>query len=301
MAKPSVYSTVIFIMSKAKFIEGAYAALEEIEDLSRDSLRDELSGWDKIVQNCIVAGGLAPLLPAKNRGTPRVLAASPFLKRALTDLRAVHLMIRIGYTSQAASVAASLWENALTAAVLADSDSLAKEAKSTKYSEIPWSPKQLAKLDAKRALKISYGADNYPQKEYEDNWTISYYNYKWLCQIKHPTWQSVFHDLRSAQVSEGEYAIFPFPCNFSEDTHLKYAVLGNAVSKALEAVKSYFLSLECDEQDEGYSIFEDKINIVHFGVLEQMKEFAGKPSPINVLDRRFIKTDFSTLVEKFEK
>ncbi len=52
-------------MSKAKFIEGAYAALEEIENLSRDSLREELAGWDKIVQNCIEAGGLAPCCQQK--------------------------------------------------------------------------------------------------------------------------------------------------------------------------------------------------------------------------------------------
>jgi len=31
-----------------------------------------------------------------------------------------------------------------------------------------------------------------------------------------------------------------------------------------------------------------------------MKKYADKPSPVNVLDRRFIKTDFSTSIEKYE-
>ena len=288
-------------MTKTEFIEGAYSALEEIESLSRESLRAELLDWDEIIKSCIEAGGLAPTLPAKNHGLPRINAAAPFLKRALTDLRAIHLLIRIGYTSQAASIAASLWENALTAAVLAESESLTNQAKSTKFAEIPWAPTQLAKLNAKRELKIQYKGQPYTQKEFEDNWTISYYNYKWLCQIKHPTWQSAFHDVKSAKTTEDQYAIFPFPCNFPEDMHLKFAILGNSVSKTLEAVKSFFLSLECDEGNEGYSKFESKINFAHFGVLKQMKKFAGKQSPVKVLDRKFIKTDFSTLIEKYGK
>lgn len=260
----------------------------------------ELADWGIIVRNCVEAGALAPTLKAKNHGEPRFLAAGPFLKRSLTDLRSLWLLIQLGYTSQAACIAASLYENALTAAVLADSEELTKEASSTKYSEIPWSAKKLAQLDAKRALRIMYKGKHYPDKKYEDNWTISYFNYKWLCQIKHPTWQSAFHDVKSSLLNDKEYAIFPIPCNHKEDMHLKYAILGNSVSKTLEAVKSYFLSLECEEGSEGYKEFEEKVNKVHFGVIEQMKKYADKESPVNVIDRRFIKTDFSTLIEKYE-
>lgn len=287
-------------MDKVEFIEKSWEALEEIESLSKNSMKTELAEWETIVRNCIEAGSLAPTLQAKNHGETRFLAAGPFLKRSLTDLRAIWLLIQLGYTSQAACIAASLYENALTTAVLADSEELVNEAKSTKYSEIPWGAKQLAQLDAKRALKITYKGNNYPDKEYEDNWTISYFNYKWLCQIKHPTWQSAFHDVKSSLLNEKDYAIFPVPSNHKDDMHLKYAIMGNSVSKTLEAVKSYFLSLECEEDSEGYNEFEDKVNKVHFGVIAQMKKYADKDSPINVLDRRFIKTDFSTLTEKYE-
>lgn len=286
-------------MTKTEFIERAYSALEDVEALSRESLKGELLEWNEIIKNCIEAGGLVPTLPAKNSGLPRINAAAPFLKRALTDLRAIQLLITIGYTSQAASIAASLWENALTAAILADSESLTFQAKLTKFAEIPWPPLQLAKLNAKRELKIQYKGQSYAQKEFEDSWTITYYNYKWLCQIKHPTWQSAFHDVKSATTTKEQYALFPFPCNFPEDMHLKFMILGISTSKALEAIKSFFLSLECDEGDEGYSKFETKVNLVHFGVLKQMEVFAGKQPPVKVLDTKFIKTDFSTLIEKY--
>ena len=287
-------------MDKVKFVAKAWEVLEDIEALSRASMASDLVGWETIVRNCIEAGALVPMLPAKNHGQFRLLAAAPFLKRSLTDLRSLWLLIRLGYTSQAGGVAASLYENALTAAVLADSEELAKKAASTKYSEIPWPAKTLAQLDAKRALRITHKSDSYAKKEYEDNWTISYFNYRWLCQIKHPTWQSAFHDVTSTLINESEYAVFPLPCNLEEDMHLKYVILGGGVSKTLEAVKSYFLSLECEEGAEGYDVFEAKVNEVHFGVVEQMKRYADKSPPVNVIDRRFVKTDFSTLIEKYE-
>ena len=82
---------------------------------------------------------------------------------------------------------------------------LAEEARKTKYAEIPWSPKQLAQLDAKRGLDIqARNGKKTTVKEYEDSWTICYYHYKWLCQIKHPTWQSVYHDLRGSRTSKNE-------------------------------------------------------------------------------------------------
>jgi hypothetical protein len=290
---------VILPMNSTKFIEKAWEALGEIERYSEKSMASDLSGWEEIVRRCVEAGGIAATLPAKNQKEMRIIAAAPFLKRALTDLRAIWILIKTGYTSQAASIAASLYENSLVAAVVAESPELADEAKATKYAEIPWPPKKLAQLDAKRALKVAYKGAKYPDKEYIDSWTISYYNYKWLCQIKHPTWQSAFHDLKSSSVSKDSYALFPFPSNFEEDIHMKYSILGVSVSKALEAVKSFFLSLECDESHPGYDDVEAKINISHFGVLKQMKKYEGRPSPVSVLDRRFVKTDFSTLVDKY--
>ena len=173
---------------------------------------------------------------------------------------------------------------------------MAAEARKTKYAEIPWSPKQLAQLDARRGLDIqTKNGKKTTTKEYEDNWTISYYHYKWLCQIKHPTWQSVYHEIKSTRTAKNQYAVRPGPNNVPEDDHIKACILGGSVAKLLEACKSFFLALDADVSSAEYSAFEDRVNVAHFGVLKLMKRHQGKPSPVSVLDRTFIKTDFETL------
>lgn len=132
-------------------------------------------------------------------------------------------------------------------------------------------------------------------KEYEDAWTISYFNYKWLCQIKHPTWQAVYHDVQGSLINDQEYAIRPGPNNVADDAQLKARVLGVSVSQTFMAVRSFFLALDGDESTPEYSAFEDKANFVHAGIIRLMKKEYGKSSSISVLDRSFIKTDFETL------
>lgn len=283
-------------MSKIAAVEALWTLLDDIERVTRDELGVALADWEAVVRSAIEAGCLAPLVPAKNQSAKQLVAAAPFLKRALNDMRGIWLMLERGYSSQAASVAASLYENALTAAIIAGSEKLAKEASQTKYAEIPWTPKQLAQLNARRGLEVQAknGKKTTP-KEYEDAWTISYFNYKWLCQIKHPTWQSVQHDVRGTLTNPTEYAVRPGPNNVPEDMHLKACILGGSVAKLLEASKSFFLALEADENSIEYSRFEDKVNEAHFGVLRLMKTYQGKPAPVMVLDRSFIKTDFASL------
>lgn len=283
-------------MSKIKTVESQWENLDYLEQATRQKVREELLGWEPIVRSVIEAGCLAPMVPATNHNDLRFSAAAPFLKRALNDLRSIWILLEHGYSSQSASIAASLYENALTAAVLVSSEKLTSEARKNKYAEIPWTPKQLAQLDARRALAVQVkNGKNPTEKEYQDNWTISYYHYKWLCQIKHPTWQSVYHDVRSTLVSPTEFAVCPGPNNVPEDLHMKHAIMGGSVSKVLEAAKAFFLELQSDECSAEYQAFEDKANTVHFGVLDMMKPLADKKPPVIIIDHSFIKTDFATL------
>ena len=245
---------------------------------------------------------LAPMVPTSKPMDARLVTAAPFLKCALDDLRATWILIHRGYTAQAASVAASLFENALVAAVIAGSTDLANQAKKSKDGEIPWGAKELCQLDTKREMAISkvYGKP-YTQKMYEDAWTISYFHYKWLCQVKHPTWQAATHALKSTLVNEKEFAVRPGPNNLDDDQQVKARVIAVALIKSLQAIKSFFLTLDGHEGSVEYSTFEDKVNQVHFGVAELIKLQYGKPSPIEVLNRGFIKTDFATLKERFDE
>lgn len=289
-------------MSTLTAIQSAWKNLDADEISVLPEAKQLLVDWEPVVKATVEAGCLAPVVPAGNQGSFQLKSAAPFLKRALNDLRGVWLLLARGYSSQAASVAASLYENALASAVMASSESLAREALSTKFEEIPWPPKKLAQLDARRHVDFQKrNGKLVSEREYEDSWTISYYNYKWLCQIKHPTWQSAFHDAKgtSKKGAGSEFLVKPAPNHVSEDVHVRACILGISVSKCLEASKSFFLSLEADESSEEYVAFEERASEVHFGVLRLMKPYQGRPSPINVLDRSFIKTDFSTF-KRFE-
>jgi hypothetical protein len=72
-----------------------------------------------------------------------------------------------------------------------------------------------------------------------------------------------------------------------------------SLTEWIGAIKSFFLTLESDETLKESESFEEKISKVHFGLLDLIKLQYGKPSPIAVLDRSFIKTDFATLKSRF--
>jgi len=288
------------LATKIKTVESIWAQLPDLEAMSQATVDAGLRGWEKLVIACLEAGMLAPMVPTSKPMDMRLVTAAPFLKCALDDLRATWLLIHRGYTAQAASVAASLFENALVAAVIAGSTDLANQAKKSKDGEIPWGAKELCQLDVKREMAISkVNGKPYTQKMYEDGWTISYFHYKWLCQVKHPTWQAAIHALKSTLVNEKEFAVRPGPNNLDDDLQVKARVIAIALIKTLQAIKSFFLTLNGHEGSAEYSTFEDKVNQVHFGILELIKLQYGKQSPIQVLNRGFIKTDFATLKERF--
>ncbi len=285
---------------KINIVESIWPLLPDLEKTSQEGMDPSLKAWEELVSCCIEAGALAPMVPSQGISDLKLVTAAPFLKCTLDDLRAMWLLIECGYTSQAAAVAAALFENALTAAVIAGSTELAQKARQTKHAQIPWGAKELCQLDAKREMKLAQQrGEKVTQKMYEDDWTISYFHYKWLCQVKHPTWQAATHAIQSTAVSDREYAVRPGPNNLPQGVQVKARVVAVSLTKALQAVKSFFITLDGDEKSEEYEAFEDKINKVHFGVMEQIKLQYGKPSPIQVLDRSFIKTDFSTLRERF--
>lgn len=297
----NIYKTgVVRVATKIETVESIWAQLPDLEAMSQATVDAGLKGWEELVIACLEAGMLAPMVPTSKPMDMRLVTAAPFLKCGLDDLRATWLLIHRGYTAQAASVAASLFENALVAAVIAGSIDLANQARKSKDGEIPWGAKELCQLDAKREMAISkVNGKPYTQKMYEDDWTISYFHYKWLCQVKHPTWQAATHALKSTLVNEKEFAVRPGPNNLDDDLQVKARVIAVALIKSLQAIKSFFLTLDGHEGSAEYSTFEDKVNQVHFGIAELIKLQYGKSSPIQVLNRGFIKTDFATLKERF--
>lgn len=97
-----------------------------------------------IIQGCIFAS------KATKKKTLGI--ASAFMKRVLSDYRGLWWPLNLGYSYQAACVAASLYENALLVDCLSDDERLCEIAMNAKGGDIPWGALKLSKMAAQKDL-----------------------------------------------------------------------------------------------------------------------------------------------------
>jgi hypothetical protein len=168
--------------------EGLWLACDQMETAAEVALKNQLSQFEPAIRDCYEAGVQVPTLASKRYGQPDILFSALFLKKALNDLRAVWILVSTGYTSQAAAVAATLYENALAASCLAGDPICAERLQKERTGDLPWSAQDLAKLLAKRWQEDAQKAKRvFKKEEFELAWREVYSAYKWLCKIKHPT------------------------------------------------------------------------------------------------------------------
>jgi hypothetical protein len=94
--------------------QGLWLANNMMEAAAASVISQQLSPFTSTVRDCYETGVEVATLPAKGPTKSHMLVAALFLKRSLNDFRATWVLLHLGYTSQAAAVAGSLYENALT-------------------------------------------------------------------------------------------------------------------------------------------------------------------------------------------
>src|SRR5256885_720400 len=124
--------------------EGLWKASAEMELSARSALRADLSDYEPALEGCYEAGVQSAAIGAGKEIPAHLAVAALFLKKALTDLRCAWLLLTTGYTSPAAAIIASLWENALSVATISNHPECLREIKGAE-GDIPWSPQDLAK------------------------------------------------------------------------------------------------------------------------------------------------------------
>jgi hypothetical protein len=216
--------------------EELWDLLDEAEANAPRILYDLLYDYGGALRSCCALGVELPYLPEsqaiKTKLSLRVAAL--FLKRVLNDLRGVWLLVARGYTSQAACVAASLWENSLVVTCVAGNEERANQCVSDDDGQIPWKPQVLAKIHAETRMK---GAT---EEERVTEELITYSFYRWLCRVKHPTLPSVTHDSFSAGAgSEGGYLLMAFPDVRPEDLPVKTFLLMISGLNVVHAIESF--------------------------------------------------------------
>ncbi len=161
-------------------------------------------------------------------------------------------MLCLGYTSQAASIAASLYESSLAATCLTISKANIDRMLQQPDGKIPWKITEMAKMVV-TAEGIAKG------KDYENQWRALYAHYVWLCQIKHSSAQSVLHDTGGTALENG-YVVMALPNVKDEDMPVKAKVAIISLHRVLDGIAAFAKALGLVEPWPNEYCFAERYN-----------------------------------------
>lgn len=241
---------------KASDVRDAYGWWQNLSDheyLATQRLAPSLREFETAFSACVEAGIEVPILAKRNDKSLRLKIAALYLKRMLNDVRSMWVMIRQGNTSQAGSIAASLFENALLITCVAESEPRAVQLSKKPSDKWPWDKKTMCNfVNQDLAKRQNTKAD---QKAADAH----YFQYSCLCAIKHPTLEYVTHDSGSTQVEEKGYVVMPFPDVRDEDWPVKKKILLISLHQAITAIKSFARGGDVKEVSPNEKAFVEKI------------------------------------------
>lgn len=226
---------------------GFWDALSPLEVAESPKIAKILKPFSRPITDCYECGMEVPTLSCKREKTKDIAIAALFLKRLLNDLRATWNLLLLGYTSQAGSVAAAAFENALITNCLAGNVQRAEKMWNHESGGSPWSVANLCRMYVHQLKEQDnkYGKASSDQ-EYDTLSEALYALYKWLCKVKHPTLPSALHDAFSVSLTGDDYLIMAAPDTRIEDLPNKAFILSVTILRVKEAIGSFALARELD-------------------------------------------------------
>lgn len=265
--------------------DGAWERLEGLESVANATISRQLFKFEAPFRDTYEAGVIVPVLRAKGQAIIDVRCAALFFKRVLNDLRGVWVLLHKGYTSQAASVAASLYESALATICLTQSKENICAFQVEPHGEIPWSPIEMAKM-------VVLAEGKTPQsKDYENGWRSLYAHYVWLCQIKHAGQDSVIHDTIASTLPARGYVVMAIPNVKDEDIGVKAMVAIISLHRTLESIEAFAKALGFgDKLPDDYQFAQR---------FHRAREFAWKAFEPHLHEAKSISIGRSWFVDKY--
>lgn len=259
-----------------KKLEKFWTSLPRIELNAKMKLTPVLAPWEKVVKNVYLCGVEAPFIAYKDKETEES-KRYPFiyLNRALNDLRVVWLLLNYGYTSQAASIGASLIETSLTISALLQDETAFQRIKRSKPGESPFNARELAQIWARGSSTKRKGphASKLKKAEYEAGWRGVYGGYKYLCGIKHGTLSSLFHDALGTNVG-GACAVMASPDLRDEDARTKITICSQVLLLLHGAIEILVFSNAVDKNSSEFKDFQTRTKAFHDQMANAFKETA---------------------------
>ena len=134
--------------------------------------------------------------------------------------------------------------------------------------------------------------------EYEKTWRYLYAAYKWLCQIKHPTLKSAFHDSVSTSLEPTSYVVMAAPDLRSEDLPVKATIAAVAFSRTHDAITAFVQSLSPDRKNERYKDFERRMTVSSKEALKATKSLVRGNLPFTIRGSKFETASRSRMLKK---
>jgi hypothetical protein len=261
---------------------GLWLALSALELNESHKIAEMLKPFHRPVEDCYECGVEVPTLSGKREKEIDISVTAIFLKRLLNDLRATWNLLLLGYTSQAGSVAAAAFENAMIINCLACNIEKTEKILASKSGEPPWSVKDMCTFytrhlneEAKKSGKIS---DEVKDEAYRE---VLYSQYKWLCKIKHPTIPSVLHDAFSVSLTGDEYIIMAAPDVREEDLPSKAFIITVTVLRVKEAIDSFALARELNYENTSVTLWKGRLDSIIPNLDKAVTPVMKMPLPFN--------------------
>jgi hypothetical protein len=263
------------IDAKESPADGAWLRLDSLEHAASTKLSEQLRPFEGPFQDTYEAGIIAPVLRAEALKETDVRCAALHFKRVLNDLRCVWLLLRSGYTSQAASIAASLYENALGTVCLTISPRNVEAYLASDSGELPWSPMAMSKM------VVEHEGHAPGTKAFENQWRALYADYVWLCQTKHPTMPSVLHDTSASAVRDG-YVVMALPNVYPQDMPLKAGIAISSLHRTHDGIEALTTSFGFKDKFPNTHRFAERYSRAKQGAWSAFEPFLKAKNPISI-------------------
>lgn len=187
--------------------------------------------------------------------------AALFLKRCLTDLRAIWRLLLMGYTSQAGTLAAATFEYALIVSAIVGNVERSHELLelSDKEEGKLWSVWKLCGFEAEHEKEEKINLDSINLKERQKE---LYNSYQWLCGVKHPTLASARHDAGATSINGTSYVVMAAPDIGILDLWKKFEILSLVITRIYSAIKRYSKNMAFESDDDNVRRWQSRFDTV---------------------------------------
>lgn len=262
-----------------ELLEGYRQSLPDWENLATVQSAEKLHGYESAFRTRLEAGVLVPCLGTKAQNNKHLKLCGLFLKRVLNDLRCVWLSIQQGYTSQAATIGASLFESTHVVKLIAYKEERADLFDGIDLAEkLPWRVDEMCQELAKDEIAAGQWSISF-----DEVWKLDYSKYRWFCEIKHTTLRVALLDAGTVASNEG-YVIMASPDRREEFIGMKKLVCIFALLEARQAIEKFAKATGVGSDATDEKKFRDMMEEVNDFVSAQISDKASLKIPFGLKD-----------------